>query len=166
LPQGKKQLQQFLQEVGKKKKAEGYPTGETLLYKPIKASEFIKSSDHVELLANTSEILLDQEWIENSKYTNDDIKDYCKDVKVLGKKEIKALVSWRKNLREKWDQFMKLKSGDTDNVGELGQIDTTIIPEEEGDGSDTETKLEEALEEIRETQKKMRNEKERDYSKK
>jgi hypothetical protein len=51
----------FIEWVGgiffrKKKKPEGYPTGETLLYKPINASEFVQSSDHIELLANTSEV--------------------------------------------------------------------------------------------------------------
>lgn len=40
----------------KKKKPEGYPTGEILLYKAINASEFIKSADHIELLGSTSEV--------------------------------------------------------------------------------------------------------------
>lgn len=45
------------------------------------------------------QIELDEEWIASNSATNADIKDYCKDVKVLGKKEIKALIQWRKILR-------------------------------------------------------------------
>lgn len=42
----------------KKKKAEGYPTGETMLYRPVPATDFIKSSDYIELLGNTSSVSL------------------------------------------------------------------------------------------------------------
>ncbi len=45
------------------------------------------------------QIEIDQEWIEKNPKTTEDIKDHCKDVRVLGKKEIKALVSWRKDVR-------------------------------------------------------------------
>jgi hypothetical protein len=35
----------------------------------------------------------------NNARTTQDIKDYCGDVKVLGKKETKALINWRNALR-------------------------------------------------------------------
>jgi len=53
-----KSTNSLIRVFSKKKKPEGYPTGETLLYKPISASEFIQSADHVELLANTSEVCI------------------------------------------------------------------------------------------------------------
>ncbi|CAL8115822.1 unnamed protein product [Orchesella dallaii] len=150
LPEGKKQLQQLLKEVGKKKKAEGYPTGETMLYRPVLASEFVKSSDYIELLANTSSIDLNEEWIATNPATTDDIKDYCKDVKVLGKKEIKDLVHWRKILRDKIEQYLKLKAGvkDEENAGEGSNV------QELDDESDTETKLHDAITAVKEQQVK------------
>ena len=45
------------------------------------------------------QILLDEDWIANNSKTTQDIKDYCSDIKVLGRKEIKALITWRKDLR-------------------------------------------------------------------
>ena len=46
----------------KKKKAEGYPEGEVLLYRPVNASEFIRSQDYVDLLANTSQVSCSLGW--------------------------------------------------------------------------------------------------------
>ncbi|CAL8142901.1 unnamed protein product [Orchesella dallaii] len=141
LPEGKKQLQQLLKEVGKKKKAEGYPTGETMIYRPVLASEFVKSSDYIELLGNTSSIDLDEEWIASNPATTDDIKDYCKDVKVIGKKEIKDLIQWRKILRDKIEQYLKIKADlkNEENAGEESNV------QELDDESDTETKLHDAI---------------------
>jgi len=160
IPEGKKQLQQLLTEFTKKKKPEGYVDGEALIYRPIPASEFIRSSDHIDLLANTSKIILDEDWIVKNAITTQDIKDYCNDVKVLGKKEIKSLITWRKILRDKLEQFVKLKSqpeetddADSKVTGEIAEIDE--------DDSDIETKLEEAIAavkdaELKETKKKRK----------
>ncbi|ODN01931.1 pre-rRNA processing protein FTSJ3 [Orchesella cincta] len=153
LPEGKKQLQQLLKEVGKKKKADGYPTGATdtgMIYRPIPASEFVKSSDYIELLGNTASLELDEEWIANSAATTDDIKDYCKDVKVLGKKEIKDLIQWRKILRAKIEQYMKIKAGIKKDEEGDGESNVQELEEE----SDTETKLDDAITAVKEQQEK------------
>jgi len=142
---GKNNSKLFLLRLEKKKKAEGYPTGENLLYRPITASEFVRSADHIELLANTSQILLDEEWIAKNSKTTFDITEYCKDVKVLGRKEIKALITWRKALNDKLSQFSKLK---TEN--EVGEAKVTEVEED----SDTEIKLEEAIAELKENELK------------
>ncbi|CAG7822901.1 unnamed protein product [Allacma fusca] len=151
VPESGKQLLHLLQGVGKKKKADGYPTGEALLYRPIKASDFIQSTDHIELLANTSQIIIDEEWISKSEKTTQDIKHHCEDVKVLGRKEIRQLIHWRKALREKLDQFAKLKSETKNEVTEIGSTQEMEIEE---DSEEETNKLDRVIEELKQAEER------------
>ncbi|CAH1800609.1 unnamed protein product [Owenia fusiformis] len=80
---------------------EGYADGDLTLYHTLDASKFISSSGHLELLAVANEIVLDDEILVKHKATTDEIKECCKDIKVLGRKEIKMLLGWRSKIR-KW----------------------------------------------------------------
>ncbi|XP_022257472.1 pre-rRNA processing protein FTSJ3-like [Limulus polyphemus] len=84
----------------KKKKAEGYPEGDYTLYHQLSGLEFIKSTNHVELLSKCSEIVLDSPVIVDHPLTTDEIKECCKDIKVLGPKELKAILVWRKKIKQ------------------------------------------------------------------
>ncbi|XP_076339533.1 pre-rRNA 2'-O-ribose RNA methyltransferase FTSJ3 [Tachypleus tridentatus] len=93
--------QNLLQIVKKnKKKAEGYPEGDYTLYHQLPGLEFIKSNNHVELLSKFNEIVLDSPVIVNHPLTTDEIKECCKDIKVLGPKELKAILVWRKKIKQ------------------------------------------------------------------
>lgn len=85
----------------KKAKAEGYEDGDLTLFRKIDASEFIKDVNHIELLTKANEIVLDTDEIKNDPLTTDDIIINCKDIKVLGRKEILELIAWRRKLRKK-----------------------------------------------------------------
>lgn len=80
------------------KKAEGYE-GEVSVFNKLKASNFIFCSNHLERLAECTEIVFDDEDIANHKLTTEEIKELCKDIKVLGEGQIRNVLNWRKKLR-------------------------------------------------------------------
>lgn len=84
----------------KKVKAVGYSEGEASVFKIIKASDFVASSEYTTLLQNCSKIVMDTEELDKHPLTTEDIRLYCDDVKVLGKSELKNLIKWRKNVKE------------------------------------------------------------------
>ena len=100
------------------------------MYETIPCMQFIKSVNFMELLGEVHEILLDADRVTNNPLTTEDIKAFCKDIKVLGKGELKALCQWRKKLHE---QFKK-----EDGEENLEDVE---MDEENDDEEDEETKL-------------------------
>lgn len=91
----------FLQpDKQKKNKAEGYPTNDYTLYHKLSAKEFIACENAVEFLQNASEIVIDDEFINNHEKTTKEVRECCKDIKVLGRKDLKLLLNWWKSLKQ------------------------------------------------------------------
>lgn len=91
----------FLQpDKQKKNKAEGYPENDYTLYHKLSAKEFIACENAVEFLQNASEIVIDDEFINNHEKTTKEVRECCKDIKVLGRKDLKLLLNWWKSLKE------------------------------------------------------------------
>lgn len=67
----------------------GYPDGDMTLYHVLNASEFVSSENFIELLAKSNRIELDDERIANHSATTDEVKELIKDLKVLGKTDLK-----------------------------------------------------------------------------
>ncbi|XP_043264602.1 pre-rRNA 2'-O-ribose RNA methyltransferase FTSJ3 [Colletes gigas] len=84
----------------KKQKAEGYPENDYTLYHKLSVKDFIAHENAVEALQNASEIVFDDEIIANHEKTTKEIKECCKDIKVLGKKDLRRLLNWWKTLKE------------------------------------------------------------------
>ncbi|XP_017758843.1 PREDICTED: pre-rRNA processing protein FTSJ3 [Eufriesea mexicana] len=84
----------------KKDKAEGYPENDYTLYHRLSVKDFIAHENAVEALQNVSEIVFDDETIENHEKTTKEIKECCKDIKVLGKKDLRNLINWWKLIKE------------------------------------------------------------------
>ncbi|KAI1312800.1 Spb1 C-terminal domain-containing protein [Xylaria venustula] len=91
----------------KKRKRGGYEEGDYTLYKEVLASEFVESTDPIAILANTNRLVL--ETLEPSlslaalnkmPTTTTEIRQYCSDLKVLGRSEFKKLLKWRLSARE------------------------------------------------------------------
>ncbi|KAJ3643878.1 hypothetical protein Zmor_026562 [Zophobas morio] len=101
-PQNK--LNIYHPEKKKKDKAGGYPENDYTLHHVLKASDFIRHPTGVELLEAASEIVLDTSEIASHKKTTLEIKECCKDIKVLGRKDLKALMTWKKTLSEEFKE--------------------------------------------------------------
>lgn len=82
----------------KKTKAHGYEDVEVL--KTISDVQFVTSNNHMDYLAQCHEIKLTNDDIIQHESTCDEIKECCKDLKVLGRKELLKLLKWRRNLRK------------------------------------------------------------------
>ena len=81
---------------------EGYADGDHILFKSVDAMDFIKAPDVVAVLGSFNQITFDTDESKPllKKYqTTEDIKASCKDLKVLGKKDFKDLIKWRKEIR-------------------------------------------------------------------
>ena len=87
-----------------KPKAGGYEDGVTTLHKKVLVSDFISKENFVEIIANANEMTFDDEVMANHPLTTAEIKECCKDIKVLGKKDLKALLTWRKNIKKDLDE--------------------------------------------------------------
>lgn len=74
------------------RKREGYADGASLsLHKTVTGRQFIDSEDHLEMLSTAYTIQLKDDNIRNSKHTTEEVVESLKDIKVLGKKEIKLV---------------------------------------------------------------------------
>lgn len=125
----------------KQRNREGYPEGVTSLNFVKNVTDFINSENYLQILASSSVLKFDDESIENNPLTTDEIKNCCQDIRVLGKKDIKRLISWRKSLhKEKEDAEKK------------DEVTEEVV---ESDEEDEELKLEELLATAKEEEKKQ-----------
>ncbi|NXV50448.1 SPB1 protein, partial [Uria aalge] len=83
----------------KKPKAEGYADGDTTLYHRFTLMDFLKAPNPVDFLSKASEITLGDGELENHSSTTEELRQCCKDIRVLGRKELRALLNWRTKLR-------------------------------------------------------------------
>lgn len=97
-PQNK--LSVFHPEKQKKAKPEGYPENDYTLHHKLSVAEFIASDNVVDALQRASEIMLDDPEIANHPLTTAEIKECCKDIKVLGRKDLRVLMNWWKALKQ------------------------------------------------------------------
>ncbi|KFD52697.1 hypothetical protein M513_06353 [Trichuris suis] len=83
-----------------KRKAEGYADGAVTLFNKVNALDFVTSDDYLEVLGSANELILDDARLLAHPDTDDEVKTLCKDVKVLGRKEIRQLMKWRRQMRQ------------------------------------------------------------------
>uniref|UniRef100_T1DL74 pre-rRNA processing protein FTSJ3 n=1 Tax=Crotalus horridus TaxID=35024 RepID=T1DL74_CROHD len=83
----------------RKPKAEGYEDGATVLYNRCSLTDFLKASNPVDFLAKASEIVFDNEDLKHHSATSEEVRHCCQDIRVLGRKELRALLNWRTKLR-------------------------------------------------------------------
>uniref|UniRef100_A0A669BS26 pre-rRNA processing protein FTSJ3 n=1 Tax=Oreochromis niloticus TaxID=8128 RepID=A0A669BS26_ORENI len=83
----------------KKPKAEGYTDGDLTLYHSFTVTDFLKAENPVDFLGKASEITFNNPDLEFHSATSNEIKECCRDIKVLGRKELRLLLNWRSKLR-------------------------------------------------------------------
>ncbi|XP_014488850.1 PREDICTED: pre-rRNA processing protein FTSJ3 [Dinoponera quadriceps] len=140
----------FHPERQKKPRAEGYPENDYTLYHKLSAKEFIACEDAVEALQTASEIVIDDEAIDKHEKTTREIRESCKDIKVLGRKDLKMLLKWWKALKEA--QSEEKKEDGTTLEDETAATPAAISLEEQEDLEDAE--IEKQIAELRDTEVK------------
>lgn len=145
----------------KKTPAEGYESGVTLLFKQAKASEFIAGDKAIHLLNNCHEIVLDQPRIRKHPKTTPEIVECCKDIKVLGMKELRTLKKWREALKKDFEERDKKKSegeaagnGDLQEREEEGEDETLEENGEEGSDDEDLKKLEDEIDTLKDEERR------------
>ncbi|AAS54106.2 AFR734Cp [Eremothecium gossypii ATCC 10895] len=128
LPDGPQNMQAKVYNPEKKtRKRDGYEEGDYLLYHTVPIMDFVKVEDPIQMLGTTNKFTLDKddhEWkiVKKLKQTTPEFKACIEDLKVLGKKDFKMLLRWRKAARE-------LLGLDKDE--EQPEIETVPLTEEE-----------------------------------
>ncbi|XP_041126881.1 pre-rRNA 2'-O-ribose RNA methyltransferase FTSJ3 [Polyodon spathula] len=118
----------------KKAKAEGYTDGDLTLYHRFSVTEFVKAENAVDFLSKANEITFDSEDLETHPDTTVEIRECCRDVRVLGRKELRALLNWRSKLRKFLAKRLK------DQAKELGQEISLGSSDEESDTEEKDSK--------------------------
>lgn len=100
---GANKLNLLMNPEKKKKSAEGYGDGKLLLLEKLSARQYVEAEEDKskELLAGCHEIVFDEEdkEIGTNPNTTEEIKECCRDIKVLGKRELRLIMNWRKKIR-------------------------------------------------------------------
>jgi AdoMet-dependent rRNA methyltransferase SPB1 len=125
----------------RKRKREGYDEGDYTQHKEIPVSEFINTTDPIAVLATYNRLSFQQSLsgdlalatLERLPETTDEIRACCEDLKVLGRKEFRSLLRWRRKVRDKFGLSWKegLKKLDEGNVTEVVPMDDELAIQEE-----------------------------------
>lgn len=115
----------------KKPKAEGYADGDTTLYHRFTLMDFLKAANPVDFLSKANEITLGDGELENHSSTTEELRQCCKDIRVLGRKELRALLNWRTKLR----RFLAKKLKE-----QAKELDINLSSGEEEEGKEEEKK--------------------------
>ncbi|XP_009882120.1 PREDICTED: pre-rRNA processing protein FTSJ3 [Charadrius vociferus] len=120
----------------KKPKAEGYADGDTTLYHRFTLMDFLKAANPVDFLSKANEITLGDGELENHSSTTEELRQCCKDIRVLGRKELRALLNWRTKLR----RFLAKKLKE-----QAKELDINLSSGEEEEGKEEEKKEKKTL---------------------
>ncbi|GAB0199371.1 pre-rRNA 2'-O-ribose RNA methyltransferase FTSJ3 [Grus japonensis] len=120
----------------KKPKAEGYADGDTTLYHRFTLMDFLKAPNPVDFLSKANEITLGDGELENHSSTTEELRQCCKDIRVLGRKELRALLNWRTKLRRFLAKKLKEQAKD---------LDINLSSGEEEEGKEEEEKEKKTL---------------------
>ncbi|XP_035509075.1 pre-rRNA 2'-O-ribose RNA methyltransferase FTSJ3 [Morone saxatilis] len=117
----------------KKPKAEGYTDGDLTLYHSFNVTAFLRAENAIDFLSKASEISIDNEELESHPATSDEIKECCRDIKVLGRKELRLLLNWRSKLRKYLAKKLKTEAKQPDPEIKLSSDEEQGNSDEEPD---------------------------------
>ncbi|KAJ9588147.1 hypothetical protein L9F63_018472, partial [Diploptera punctata] len=123
-------LRVYHPEKQKKAKAEGYPENDYTLYRKVPVKDFLAAENAVNILEVASEITFDDLEIASHPLTTSEIKECCKDIKVLGRKDLRSIVTWWRALKT------ELAEKKTEENEEKTAIEDEVKKEEETDEDD------------------------------
>ncbi|CAL9696136.1 unnamed protein product [Knipowitschia caucasica] len=117
----------------KKPKAEGYADGDLTLFHTFSLTAFLKAENPVDFLSKVSEITIDNPDLEAHSATTEEIKECCRDIKVLGRKELRLLLNWRTKLRRYYSKKLKEQAKNPDQEINLSSDEAQSDSDEEED---------------------------------
>jgi AdoMet-dependent rRNA methyltransferase SPB1 len=116
--QSKSGLVNILKPEKKQRSREGYADDATVLHKRVPAIDFVRAADPVAILGSANELSFEDEASRDLvPFADEDIRISCQDLKVVGRKEFKALLKWRAAIRERF-QKRKQQQDDQAEAGE------------------------------------------------
>ena len=126
----------------KKRKRDGYEEGNWTQFKEAPASEFIQSTDPIQMLATLNKLSFDQQsngdiaqaTLDRLPETTDEIRHSCADLKVLGRKDFKILLKWRLKVRQIFGfstKGKKVEPIEAEEVAEVQSMDEDMQIQEE-----------------------------------
>ena len=138
----------------KKRKREGYDEGDYIQFKEAPASEFIQTTDPIAILGSLNKFSFKQEAngdvalaaLDRLPETTEEIRQCCKDLKVLGRKEFRLLLRWRLRVRE----IFGFASKKTTNEASKGEEVAEVVP------LDNDLQLQKDLQDLHETENSRR----------
>ncbi|CAG08069.1 unnamed protein product, partial [Tetraodon nigroviridis] len=138
----------------KKPKAEGYTDGDLTLFHSFPVTAFLKAENPVDFLAKASEIILDNKDLESHASTTNEIKECCRDIRVLGRKELRLLLSWRSKLRRYLSKKLKMEAKGLQDEINLSSDEEKEpdVREEKQEEEDEEEEMERKLAELKATE--------------
>ncbi|VVC87382.1 unnamed protein product [Leptidea sinapis] len=122
-------------EKQKKAKAEGYKENDYTTHHKVMVTEFLGNDDPIDLLQECSQIVFDNKEIENHPLTTIEIKECCKDIKVLGRKDVKSILNWLKHIKD-WKNSLGAEEKKEDEKEE--EVEADSDEKDEDDGVDAE----------------------------
>lgn len=142
----------------KKSKAHGYDDGD--IAKTISDVEFVTSNSHMDYLAQCNEIKITNTDILKHEATDDEIKECCKDLRILGRRDLLRLLKWRRDVRKDlisklMQALVKSNDGEEKLDGSEGtNLDHLTI---DSDDSDVESAPELQLDDIEQQEETEKN---------
>ncbi|KAI9683153.1 MAG: AdoMet-dependent rRNA methyltransferase spb1 [Trizodia sp. TS-e1964] len=126
----------------KKRKRDGYEEGNYTQFKEAPVSDFIQTTDPIAMLGSLNKLSFDQSSngdialaaIDKLPETTREIRDCCRDLKVLGRKEFKSLLRWRLKVRSRFGFVTKKTAQDaaeSEEVAEIAPMDEELQIQED-----------------------------------
>lgn len=134
----------------KRRKRDGYEEGDYLQFKTVPVMEFVREDDPIDVLGSTNQLVIDEEdpdWsiVRKMRKTTPELLECFKDLKVLGKKDFRNILRWRKTART----LLKLDEEEKVEV-EVEELDEEALIDKELD----EVKKRQLLKQKRERRRK------------
>uniref|UniRef100_A0A8C9TUU7 pre-rRNA processing protein FTSJ3 n=1 Tax=Scleropages formosus TaxID=113540 RepID=A0A8C9TUU7_SCLFO len=126
----------------KKPKAEGYADDDLTLYHNFSVTEFLRAENPVDFLSKASEISFDNDELTCHPATTNEIKECCRDIRVLGRKELRLLLNWRGKLRRFLAKKLKEEAKQLDQEISLSSSEGESDTEQERKKKDSAEKVE------------------------